>query len=116
MLQCAPQIAFVPFIADRMGGKVGHAKYKCFVCSVQVRSAFGSFVITTIMLRWRALCDMMRTGAQWTGRMHQRNSIRQLRTMVCANNVPMLLLQVPDLKSMKDHFESKHPKVCLGSL
>ena len=37
MLHCALQIAFVPFIADRMGGKVGHAKYKCFVCSVQVR-------------------------------------------------------------------------------
>lgn len=25
--------------ADRMGGKVGHAKYKCFVCSVQVPEA-----------------------------------------------------------------------------
>lgn len=22
---------------DRQGGKVGHAKYKCFVCAVQVR-------------------------------------------------------------------------------
>mmetsp|Transcript_3687 Transcript_3687/g.10686 ORF Transcript_3687/g.10686 Transcript_3687/m.10686 type:complete len:104 (-) Transcript_3687:7667-7978(-) len=40
-------------LKDRLGGKVGHAKYKCFVCAVQV----------------------------------------------------------PDLKSMKDHFESKHPKM-----
>lgn len=28
--------------ADRQGGKVGHAKYKCFVCQVQVRLAVVS--------------------------------------------------------------------------
>lgn len=30
--------------ADRQGGKVGHAKYKCFVCQVQVRLAVVIFL------------------------------------------------------------------------
>ena len=35
---CALQTARASLLADRQGGKVGHAKYKCFVCSVQVQN------------------------------------------------------------------------------